>query len=142
MAPSAFVYTSNSITMKKHIFILLAACLLILSTACEREQFEFETTFWDTDPNQDLARIDSIFYSPHDEILRVYFTLDTAKLAETPKVRAGMKVNHSHRGLFNQTGKYYYIQRPERFFTYEFGLCFAGRDGYTRNYADTTFTTW
>lgn len=142
MAPSAFVYTSKPITMKKHIFILLAACLLILSTACEREQFEFETTFWDTDPNQDLARIDSIFYSPHDEILRVFFTLDTAKLAETPDVYLMMRINHWPGGRFNHTREYYYIQRPERFFTYEFGLCFKGRDGYTRNYADTTFTTW
>ena len=142
MAPSVFVYTSKTIAMKNHIFILLAVCLLILSSACEREQFEFETTFWDTDPNQDLARIDSIFYSPHDEILRVYFTLDTAKLAETPDVYLMMRINHWPGGRFNHTREYYYIQRPERFFTYEFGLCFKGRDDYTRNYADTTFTTW
>ncbi|MBL0020582.1 MAG: hypothetical protein IPP17_30155 [Bacteroidetes bacterium] len=45
-----------------------------------------------------------------------------------------MRVNHWPVGRFNNTREYYYIQRPERFFTYEFGIYFFAPRRKTRNY--------
>ncbi|HEX2900394.1 MAG TPA: hypothetical protein VHS96_11805 [Bacteroidia bacterium] len=59
---------------------------------------------------------------------------DTAIIAKT------RLLNSARQYLYFR--EYHYIQRPQRFYTYEFGLYFKGKDGYTRNYADTTFTTW
>ena len=127
----------------KHILIYASLLSVVLiGASCEKEEFELEESFWELNPNQDLARFDSILYDPWAELMRIYVTWDTALLATTPGVYPYLQHNSTSWLKRSVIGGYWYIQRPIRFFTYEFSVKFRGHDGSTRSYADTSFATW